>query len=446
MAIASQAARSLGAAAGYQRRRTGAGVACCSLLAATLLCSLPASRARAATERAARHSALRSPASTPYGRRSAALHRRAGRLARYEHWGARRRPVVRRQRRSAVKVNRRSAVSASAPALVFGIYPGGAAGAVGASGPLHPEDPGKRLSALQLLRPPGRPFVLRLYVSYTGAGGYSAAAQAGTEIAEYAAAGFQVELVLCYRPADDDATADVPGFVSFVRETVAELGGNPSVVSLQVTNEANVSGAPNASDGYYAGAADALIRGVEGAKAESETDGFSQLKVGFNWAYQLGSSEEAFFSYLGERGGASFARALDWVGIDAYPGTWGPALPAGLSLQSATRQATVEALNALRERFMPLAGLSGAVPIHVCESGAPTGMTRNEAGQRTVLSSAVRAVYGNRRVYNVTDYRWFDLRDANTSSASFEDHYGLMSDAYVAKPAFDVYRTLMARL
>jgi hypothetical protein len=353
---------------------------------------------------------------------------------------------VRRQRRNVVRVNRSSALSASAPGLVFGIYPGGAAGAVGASGPVHPEDPAKRLAALELLRPAGRPFVLRLYASYGGAEGSSAAAQAGAEIAQYAAAGFQVELVLCYRPADGAATQDVAGFISFVREAVAQLGANQSVVSLQVTNEANVSGAPNASDGYYAGARDALIGGVEGAKAESERDGFSQLKVGFNWAYQLGSSEEAFFSYLGEHGGASFARALDWVGIDAYPGTWGPALPAGLSLQSATRQATVEALDVLRNRLMPLAGLSRAVSIHVCESGAPTGSTRDEAEQKTVLSSAVRAVYGNRRAYNVTDYRWFDLRDANSSSPSFEDHYGLMNDAYVAKPAFDVYRKLMSRL
>jgi len=329
---------------------------------------------------------------------------------------------------------------------MFGVYPGGAAGAVGASGPLHAEDPEKRLGALQQLRPAGRPFVLRLYASYGGPGGASALAQQGADIARYTAAGFEVELVLCYRPADHDATVDVPGFVSFAREAVAGLGSNPNVVSLQVTNEANVSGAPDASDGYYAGAKDALIAGVQGVKAEIERDGFSQLKVGFNWAYQLGPSEEDFFSYLGQHGGASFARALDWVGIDAYPGTWGPGLPTGLSLAGATRQATVEALAALRNRFMPLAGLTRATPIQVCESGAPTGATRDEADQSTVLAAAVQAVYDYRATYHVTDYRWFDLRDANSSSTSFEDHYGLMSDTYVAKPAFAVYRALAARL
>jgi hypothetical protein len=63
-----------------------------------------------------------------------------------------------------------------------------------------------------------------------------------------------------------------------------------------------------------------------------------------------------------------------------------------------------------------------------------------------VLAAAVQAVSDYRATYNVTGYRWFDLRDANSSSASFEDHYGLISDTYVAKPAFAVYRSLVATL
>jgi hypothetical protein len=63
----------------------------------------------------------------------------------------------------------------AAPRLVFGIYPGGTAGTVGPSGPVAPENPGLRMAALEQLRPAGRPFVLHLYASYTGAGGWSAA-------------------------------------------------------------------------------------------------------------------------------------------------------------------------------------------------------------------------------------------------------------------------------
>jgi hypothetical protein len=330
--------------------------------------------------------------------------------------------------------------------IVFGIYPGGAAGAVGPAGPPAPEDPVKRLAALQQLKPTGAPFVLHLYAGYTGASGYSAAAQVGADIASYTADGFRVELVLCYRPSDLNSAVDVPGFAGFVRTTVDQLGSNPGLVSLQVTNEANVGGAPNASDGYYPGAKDALIQGVIAAKSQRDLDHFGQLKIGFNWAYALDSSENAFWSYLGQHGGQTFLQSLDWVGLDAYPGTWGPALATSLSLSQGVRQATVQALGTLRQTYMPLAGIPATVAIHVSESGYPTGAGRTFDMQTTVVQSAVQAVFDYSGTYNVSDYRWFDLRDANSSSTSFEDHYGLMTDAYVAKPAFAVYRSLVASL
>lgn len=329
---------------------------------------------------------------------------------------------------------------------MFGVYPGGAAGAVGPAGPVYPEDPEKRLASLERLRPSARPFVLRLYTSYTGPGGPSAASQTGQEIAQYTAAGFQVELVLCYRPSEGDTATDVAGFVAFAESAVDQLGSDRGLVGLQVTNEANVLGAPNASDGYYAGARDALISGVEGAKHEIDRSGFDQLKVGFNWAYQVGPAEAGFWSYLGEHGGASFQRALDWVGLDAYPGTWGPALPVGLPLAQGVRAATVNALSSLRDTYMRLAGIPPTVPIHVSESGGPTGAGRTPEQQSTVLQTAVQTVFDYRALYNVTDYRWFDLRDANSSSASFQDQYGLMSDTYRPKPAFDVYHALVSTL
>jgi hypothetical protein len=327
---------------------------------------------------------------------------------------------------------------------VFGIYPGGAAGTVGPSGPVAPEDPAKRLAALQQLKPAGKPFVLHLYASFTGSSGYSAAQQLGSDISSYTANGFEVEVVLCYRPNDMNAAVDVPAFVTFVRNTVNQLGSNPGVVSLQVTNEANVGGAPNASDGYYPGAEDALIQGVEGAAAARNAGGFSQLKVGFNWAYANDAGEKGFWSYLGKQGGASFAKSVDWVGLDAYPGTWGPALPSGMSLDAGVRQATTTALDSLDHTYIPLASLPSTVAIHVSESGYPTGPNRTYAMQSTALQAAVQAVVADSATYHVTDYRWFDLRDADSSSSSFEDQYGLMTDTYQPKPAFSAYQQLVA--
>ena len=331
------------------------------------------------------------------------------------------------------------------PQLVFGIYPGGAAGTVGPSGPVAPENPALRMAALEQLRPPGRPFVLHLYASYAGANGPSAARQVGGEIAEYGDAGFQTELVAAYRPAGGGSPADVSSFVQFVREAVQSLGRLPGFVSLQVTNEANQGGAPNTSDGYYAGARDALIDGVIAARGEIRKDGFGQVKVGFNWAYSTDAEERAFWRYLGRRGGRRFVEDLDWVGLDAYPGTWGPALR-GDGLAAGTTRFMDRALRVLRDTYMPAAGIPRTVPLRVSETGYPTGPGRTDAMQVTVMKAAVEAVYHARGTYNIRGLRWFDLRDADSSSSSFESQYGLMRDDYSPKPAFGAYRALVARL
>jgi hypothetical protein len=95
---------------------------------------------------------------------------------------------------------------------------------------------------------------------------------------------------------------------------------------------------------------------------------------------------------------------------------------------------------------MPLAGIPPTVSIAFCESGYPTGPERGADQQTLVLEAAVRTVSDTRAIYGVGAYRWFDLRDANSSSASFEDQYGLMTDAYVPKPAFSAYRALVSEL
>lgn len=342
-------------------------------------------------------------------------------------------------------VSRLTSNSRSAPRVVFGIYPGGAAGTVGPSGPVAPENPALRMAALEQLRPPGRQFVLHLYASYTGADGWSAAQQAGQEIRDYGRAGFQTELVVSYRPAGGGSPAEVRGFTAFVRQAVRALGRVRGFVSLQVTNEVNQGGSPNTSDGYYAGAEDALIDGVIAAKHEIRKQGSSQVKVGFNWAYATDTGEHAFWRYLGRHGGRRFIDDLDWVGLDAYPGTWGPAL-GERGLVAETTSFMDRALHALRDTYMPLAGIPHTVPLRVSETGYPTGPGRTDAMQVTVMRAAVEAVYRGRATYNITGLRWFDLRDADSSSASFESQYGLMRDDYSPKPAFGAYRALVASL
>ncbi len=341
----------------------------------------------------------------------------------------------------AAEAARRESRSSGAGPLVFGIYPGGAAGTVGPAGRTRPEVPSLRLARLAELRGGSRPFVLHLYDSFTSRADSASLPQGlAEEIAGYLSREFQVELVLAYRPADPGG--DVSGFVEFVRSRVRQLGPHAGVTSIQVTNEANVAGAPTAADGAYRGAHDALVRGVIGAKDEATRGGFGQIQVGFNWAYQLGPAEQRFWASLGRVGGKAFADAVDWVGLDAYPGTWGPALR-GRTVASGAKQATLEALDVVRRRFLPLAGLDGA-SLHVSEAGYPTGPGRSARRQAQVLRAIAEAVSDHRREYAVTGFRWFDLRDADSASGSFESQYGLLRDDYGPKPAFRAYRRIIA--
>ncbi len=184
------------------------------------------------------------------------------------------------------------------------------------------------------------------------------------------------------------------------------------------------------------------MRGVEAAKREARRRGYSQLAIGFNWFWRTDpANERSFWSYLARHGGRRFARAVDWVGLDAYPGTiFPPAEPPG-----GYDDGIVAAISQLRKCFMPIAGLGPQVPIHVEENGWPTGPGRTEAEQARALRAMVGAVNAYRGTYNVTDYRWFDLRDHRTSSPNFQHHYGLLRDDYSAKPAFHVYRALLHR-
>jgi hypothetical protein len=326
--------------------------------------------------------------------------------------------------------------------LVFGIYPGGPIGAVGRTGRAAPDDFSEQLAALKRLRAPGRPFVLHLYASFSGPHSQSAAGQLGSEVASYTGAGFEIELVLTYRPANGDQTEDVAGYVSFVRDAVRAFGSLPGFVGLQITNEVNVRNAPNAADGYYAGAEDALTKGVIAAKAEARRDGFDHVRVGFNWAFALDPGEKSFWRRLGDRGGDAFRRSLDWVGLDVYPGTWGPKSVAP-TIAATTRKTMLRSFAALRN-FMRLARISRDVSLHVSENGFPTGPGRTQSMQAAALRAAIAAVIASRSRYRITDYRWFDLRDADSSSSSFEDHYGLMDDRYAPKAAFNVYRAVIA--
>ena len=334
----------------------------------------------------------------------------------------------------------------TAGALRFGIDPGLAGSAGGVQLPSAADDPAKDLAAVKALAPPGRQLVVRLNRLFwsdgqTGIDSFKA------QTNQYTRLGFDVELQVRYHPPSGEA-GDIPAWLGYVRHVVDSFGPDRRVVAMTITNEVNFQYSPNTSDGYYAGAQDALIQGIEAAHAEALRKGYRQLKFGFTYAYRFSPQGDAsFFSYLGAHGGKPFQSALGFVGLDFYPGTvYPPAMAPGDTYTAELAQAA----GVVRDCFMRMAGIGARTPIWLTENGVPTGVL-SDAQQAAALSELVTAAHAYSGTFGITDYRWFNLRDSTSSGPetlvgpTFASD-GLLRDDYSAKPSFAAYRALIAQL
>lgn len=323
--------------------------------------------------------------------------------------------------------------------LRFGIT---AAGQVFSSLPERiPEDPAQTMAALDELAG-DRALLVRLNRFFYGDG--DAGIQRFEQLASrYTDAGYEVTLQLRYGPFGAAVDPSPANFAAWVRDVVAALGDDDGVVALEVTNEPNLTTAPDNSDGAHAGVREALVAGVLAAADERDARGFEQLEIGFNWFHDTGQLDErGFWASLASIGGPAFAAALDWVGLNAYPGTYDAATPPpggeGVEMR--------HALAKLRACYLPVIGVPASTPIRVIENGYPDGFGRPELVMADALERMVRAVHEHAGVYNVTHHLWFTLRDTNSTALSFEHNYGLLDDDYRRKIAFDRYRALIEQL
>lgn len=234
--------------------------------------------------------------------------------------------------------------------------------------------------------------------------------------------------------------------LNYVRHVVDTFGPNRQVVAMTIINEINVQGSPNTSDGSYQGAGPALVAGIEAAHAEAVHNRFTQLRFGFTYAYRFSpGGDAALFSYLAAHGGTPFLHALGFVGLDFYPGTiYPPVMAPGDTYRADLAQAA----GLVRDCLDPEAGISPSVPIWSTENGVPTGVLL-AAQQATALRQLVQAAQAYSGTFNITDYRWFNLRDTTSTGpatlvgATFSSD-GLLDDSYAPKPSFGVYRSLIA--
>ena len=328
----------------------------------------------------------------------------------------------------------------------MGIDPGLAGSSGGSQIPTVPDYPARDLSAVKSLSVPGRQLVVRLNRLFWSAG-EKGIRKFQRLVKMYTRAGFPVELQVRYHPPSGKE-GDIRAWTAYVRHVVDVFGRNRRVIDMTITNEVNLTVSPNTSDGPYSGSKDALLRGIVAAHAEAQRRGYRQLRFGFTYAYRWSpKSDAAFFSYLGAHGGTRFRRALGFVGLDFYPGTF---YPPAMSPTDTYQAELAQAGGTVRACFLPMAHVGPQVPIWITENGIPTNHKTSQAQQASALTELVRAVHAYSGTYNITDYRWFNLRDSTDSGPATQvpltfSTDGLLRADYSRKKSFAVYRRMIGR-
>ena len=331
-------------------------------------------------------------------------------------------------------------IEAPAHRLRFGITPL-TAGSAGASQlEPKPEDPAAAVAALKVLRPRNSELVLRLNRMFWS-DGVPGIRRYAEIVDRYARAGFDSELQVRYHPPEGQE-GNMRAWKRYVRQAVRILGKRRSVVALSITNEANFAVSPNTSDGSYAGVRKAIVKGVQAADRKLRRIGRSDIELGFSFAWRFTpSSDRSFWEEIGSRSTPRFRRALDYVGLQIYPGlVFPPIIRPGRT----AGDETIEPLTLMRDCYMPKAGLGDDVDLWVSENGYATNLGRSEASQAEALSSTLEAVHAYSGALGISDYRYFNLRDNNSTGPDLFDAVGLLRDDYAPKPALAVMRRALA--
>ena len=306
----------------------------------------------------------------------------------------------------------------------FGVYPGGGTGET----PGIPNPDARVVDQRLKELASGRPLAVHLYTAWS----WHNDSDLDAQIARYTGAGLKVTLTIKYSPPQGHV-GDIAGYESFVRSVVKRYANNRSVVSYVVGNEANVAGNPDASDGPFAGARTAVVRGTIAARSELASLG-SPARVGVNFAVGSAKENSEYLRDLVAQGGDEFLSAVQFIGINVYPGIW----------QAGTGDSYRDMVGALelgRASIDAVAGLAGR-PLEVREAGAPL---IDEAEKARRVQAFTQAVVDQRTRLNIGHFSWFDLWDADSSSTYQFAHYGLLRSDLSHTASFQAYKDLIAR-
>lgn len=311
--------------------------------------------------------------------------------------------------------------------VTFGIWPGVVdRDLVDLATPIAvpPEDITATTAALRELSDNASRFYVRCYRTY-GPEGQVTAGPTPQQPAAYVGEGRLIDLVAGY----GYEKADPEGFADSVRTAVREvtgLGGG----KLQVCEEVNV-GLP--LDGGRPGCYQALAAGLEAALCERDASGADVL-VGFNAAAAL--PEDPFWQAVGSQVAPDILARIDYLGLDFFPDVFRP-------IQSAELPGAVTYLVRYFRESATAIGIPTSVPIHITETGWPTGPAHPEQEQARVISTVAETVLDLANEIHLDTYTLFGLRDG-LSSGPRMNRFGLLRDDHTAKPAFDTAKRLIA--
>ena len=314
----------------------------------------------------------------------------------------------------------------------FGLYPGSACG--NDTGDIvsgAPDDVRQIIHALDALDARATsPLLVRAYTAFSDERGPGFSdIMTPRDVSQLVVGGRQLDLVAQYR----SHTADVDGYARFVRGLVRRHGA--ATATLQITEEPNVRG--NAVlDGDYPHVLDAIVAGVAAANDEAQACGFGHIQVGVNTTPLFGPSR-GFYEELVALGGQRLIEGLDYIGLDMFPDVFRP-VPDG-NVRAATRGL----LAYHRHEILTPVGL-GHLPIRITEHGWPTGAGRSPDRQAEVLRDVVETVVSVHEELNVAAYELFSLRDADSRGDGLYHHFGILTDTYGPKPAFEAFQNLIA--
>ena len=246
------------------------------------------------------------------------------------------------------------------------------------------------------------------------------------QLARYTWNGRKLDLVL----SNWDRTGNMARWSSFIEHAVERYG--PYVQNLQICEEPNVFEYPG--DGRFGHSVDAVLTGVKTAHAALRKRGLN-CAVGFN-STPVCPTNDGFWPALCQRVDQVFLNALDYVGLNLYIDVAEP-------LVGQVEDAVEKVLTEFRNESIAQAGIPATIPIHICETGWPTGPQRFYTRQADILQSVVNKVYELRRGLNIHQFELYSLRDADTANPDGSHQFGIMRDDYSPKPAFETYRELI---